>query len=397
MVAPAHFTPDADVVRTLGLDRRGRRRHRILAVLGAAAVAAAVLAWQARRSASGPDLSYETRAVRRGDLAVVVTATGTLQPENVVDIGPEISGRIRKIHVDYNDRVARGDVLVELDTDLLAAQAEQAESQVGLAAATTLQALATRDEAEQTLRRARSLVERAVGSYADLDAATAAAARARAAVAAAQAQERAARASLRVARTNLAKATIRAPVGGVVLSRAVEEGQTVVAALQAPVLLSLAEDLGRMQLVVDVDEADVGRVRAGQESSFTVAAYPERTFRARVSLLRNAPRTRENVVTYGAVLDVDNRDGLLRPGMTGTAQITAETLRATLQVPNAALRYRPAGAADDGAARVYVLVDGRPVARPVTVGASDGTWTAVKDGEVDDGAAVVIASRGPAR
>jgi HlyD family secretion protein len=248
-----------------------------------------------------------------------------------------------------------------------------------------------------TLGRTEPLAKLDIATPAELDAATAALGRAFAALAAAEAQERAARASLSVARTSLAKATIRSPIDGVVLSRSVDEGQTVVSALQAPVLFRLAEDLGRMRLVVDVDEADIGRVEEGQAARFTVAAFPSRTFDAHVVQVRNAARTLENVVTYEAVLEVDNREGELRPGMTGTAQISADTAKDVLTVPNAALRYRPQGApvtAADTSPRLWVLRGGREVALPVTPGPSDGARTAITGAALAPGDQVVVGVKG---
>jgi HlyD family secretion protein len=394
--SPPAFAADPDVARTLELDRRGRRMRWVRrAVLLAALVAAIAAIVQVARGAGGraPTTVLDTRPARRGELVVTVTATGTLEPVTAVDIAPEISGRVKRVLVDYNDKVEKGQVLLELDTDLLAAQAEQAAAQVALAVANTAQARATQVETKKNLERARSLIERGVGAAADLDAASAAAARAVAALAAAAAQERNGRASLRVAETTLAKATLRSPISGVVLSRSVDEGQTVVAALQAPTVFRLAEDLRRMQLVVDVDEADIGHVTAGLAASFTVAAFPERRFTAKVTEVRNAPKERENVVTYGAVLELDNAEGLLRPGMTGTAQIAAETVKDALLVPNAALRWRPAGATDDSTPRVYLDQGGKPVAATVTPGVTDGTSTVVRAGEVATGAAVIVGTR----
>jgi HlyD family secretion protein len=400
MVPSDRMTVDAEVARTLGLDRRGRsrrwlRRSALLAVLAALAFAIIVQVW--RRAAAPAVVAFDTRPVRRGDLVVSVTATGTIEPAQAVDIGPEISGRVRKVYVDFNDHVTKGQILVQLDTDLLAAQVDQAESQLALATANVRQAQATREETALNARRARSLHERGAGAQSDVDTAAAASARAVAAVASTSAQERAARANLRVARTTLDKATIRAPTDGIVLSRSVDEGQTVVAALQAPVLLRLAEDLQRMQLVVDIDEADVGQIAKGQDATFTVAAYPDRTFHAKVGSVRNAPKERENVVTYGAVLDVDNNEGLLRPGMTGTAQITAQKVTDAVLVPNAALRYRPAetdlNATPDTSTQVYVVRDGRPSGVPVTPGPTDGSYTVLRAGGVEPGTPVIVSAR----
>jgi len=266
------------------------------------------------------------------------------------------------------------------------------------------------------LRHVRELSDGKVPSQHELDASEAKRKRAEAEEVSARAQITEARATLDAVETDLAKATIRAPIDGIVLNRQVEIGQTVAAAFQTPVLFTLAEDLTRMELAVDVDEADVGRVAVGQRATFTVDAYPERTFAARVVEVRFAPETVEGVVTYETLLSVDNSDLLLRPGMTATADVIVETVDDAVLVANAALRFtppepeirprriggilppppgasvrQPAEVPDEGASpRVWVLREGKPVPIELIVGATDGEMTEVASGEVEPGLELLV-------
>jgi len=287
------------------------------------------------------------------------------------------------------------------------------------ARARVLEAEANEDEMSRRLKRARELAARNFVSEEALVTAEAAHKRALAALASARSQAEQARATLEVDRTNLAKAVIRSPINGTVLARKVEPGQTVAATFQAPVLFTLAEDLTKMELHVDVDEADVGRVAAGQNATFAVDAYPGEEFPSTVTEVRNAAKTVSGVVTYETVLSVDNSQLLLRPGMTGTANITVKAVENALLVPNAALRFtppaaaverplwsrilpspprRPAGKVQTGGdrrqQRVWTLREGEPVAIPVKVGASDGRVTQIVSGELAPGIEVIIGTVG---
>jgi HlyD family secretion protein len=349
-----------------------------------------------------------------------------LKPVNQVDVGTEVSGTIESVAVDYNDRVSAGQVLARLDTAKLEAQVLQSKAALASARAKVKEMQATVVETRLKSECCKRLSEKSLCSREDLDAAQAASLRAQAEEADARAKVAEAEATLSLDETDLGKAVIRAPIDAIVLERRVEPGQTVAASLQTPVLFTLAEDLRQMELHVDVDEADVGQVREGQPAIFTVDAYPARSFPARITQVRYAPRTVEGVVTYETLLSVDNADLSLRPGMTATAEITVRTVEGALLVPNAALRFTPPATAarppQDGGGlfsrllirrpdekaetqagkpaagsrqQVWVLRDGRPVAVPVTVGVSDSRQTEILEAELVAGTPVIVDMTGP--
>lgn len=316
----------------------------------------------------GNETRYVTQEVTRGDLRVTVTATGNLEPRNQVDIGSELSGTIRTVNVDVNDEVKAGQVLAVLDTTRLNAQVLQAESSLASAEARIIQSEASEKEARANLARllkVRELSNNKLPSQQDLDVADAAVARAVGETAAARAAAAQARANLEAVKTDLSKTEIRSPINGVVLVRSVEPGQTVAASLQAPILFTLAEDLKKMELHVSVDEADVGSVAVGQQATFTVDAFPNRSFEARITQVHFASSntqsssassgtsassaTSTGVVTYETVLEVENEELLLRPGMTATAEILTTNIEDAVLVPNAALRFTPEGVQIPGA------------------------------------------------
>lgn len=313
---------------------------------------------------------YVTQPVTRGDITVTVTATGHLEPRKQVDIGSELSGTMRAVNVDVNDVVKAGQVLATLDTSRLNAQVLQARSSLASAEARVIQSEASAREAranQQRLLQVRELSGNRIPSQQDMDVADTTVARADGESLAAKAAVAQAQASLDAVRTDLAKTDIRSPINGVVLVRSVEQGQTVAASLQAPILFTLAEDLKKMELHVAVDEADVGAVRSGQQATFTVDAFPNRRFSARITQVHFASNntqessstsaasaTSTGVVTYETVLEVDNSELLLRPGMTATAEIVTTRISDALLVPNAALRFTPEGAEFAG------LASGRP-------------------------------------
>ena len=401
-------SPD-EVRKTINADRvpRSRRwralRYMIPVAVLVGLVALGVFLFRRATNVSGP--AFETAEARRGDVRVTVIATGTLQATTTVEVGAEVTGRVLKVNVEANDVVKKGQVLAVIDPEQLRAAVAQSAAQVGSAEAAIRLARATAAEAKLTLARARQQVAEGLATTRDLEAAIAAAERADAGVDSALASATLSRAALSEAQFRLDKTTIVSPINGVVLTRLVEPGQTVTAGFTTPVLFKLAEDLMLMRLNVDIDEADVGRVREGLEATFTVDAYPERTFPSRIVSLRNEPKTTQNVVTYQAVLSVDNSLRLLRPGMTCTATIVSETRHDVLVVPNAALRFAPPVAQGPLAGnqkqvgiemdrrekqRIWLLKGGKPAPLPVQAGATDGTVTEIVSGELQPGVAVIV-------
>jgi HlyD family secretion protein len=382
-------TPNADMVARLGLDIRGRRFSRkqiAIAVVGGIAL---IILLFAIFGGAKPK-QYVTGDIVRGPLAVTVNATGTLAPRNQVDVGSEVSGRIDALYADYNDHVQKGQKLAKINTDQIMAQLDQAR-------ATLSQAQATLNQDRETVNRYAKLRKSNAVSPQEFDVATGDFGRAKAGVALAAAQ-------VQADETLLTKATIFAPISGVVLDRKVSVGQTLVAAMTTPVLYTLASDLSQMELDVDIDEADVGAVRPGQPASFTVDAYPNRQFSAKLIQVRNAPQTVQGVVTYKGVLLVQNPQLLLKPGMTATATIVAAHIDDTLQVPNAALRFiapddiikkaPPPGTASN-AGRVWTVNGKTLKAHDLKIGPSDGRNTQILSGDLKAGDKVVTDTKTP--
>jgi HlyD family secretion protein len=385
--------------------------------IAAAAVALLVLVLFWTFGGSSAKIRYVTQAVERGSLVVTVTATGSVQPTKKVDISSELSGTVRKVLVDYNSPVKAGQTLAELDTEKLNATVQSSRAKLAAARAKVTEAKATVVEKQRDLERKRTLAGKQVGSQQDLDVSQAAYDRAQAALASAEADVGAAQADLRLNETNMAKACICSPIDGVVLKRNVDPGQTVASSLQAPVLFSIAEDLKQMELQVDVDEADVGKVKSGQTATFSVDAFPERRFPAKIRDVRYASETIQGVVTYKAVLTIDNSELLLRPGMTATAEIRVMQVADATLIPNAALRYAPPASTSSSDRRsflqrilpgpppfrkatkredmgdkriVWILKNGAPASVPIMVGASDGRKTEVKSGDIAPGQVIIV-------
>lgn len=382
--------------------------------------------WQREKAANAAP-TYITQTVGRGKLTLTVTANGTIQPTRSINIGSELSGTVLKVNVDVNDHVKKDQILVELDPAKLRGQILRSSAALAAANAKYAQTGATVMEAKASLERLEDVARLSAGkvpSKTELDTARATLARANADQASARAGIEDARAALSTDRINLSKSKISAPADGVVLIRNVDPGNAVAASLQAVTLFTLAEDLSKLRLWVYVDEADVGAIKAGQDASFTVSAYPGRRFPARITRVGFGSTITDNVVTYLTYLDVDNTDLSLRPGMTATATITAAQRNDVLLVPNTALRFTPTKAGADtapaqggifsslipsrprsstrspaaarartaAARQVWVLPPngkGVPVALAVTPGISDGRMTEISAGELKAGMEVI--------
>jgi HlyD family secretion protein len=381
---------DTDIAQTLGLDDVNRDRKRvkgwgIIAIVGVLVVSIGLMVRNQILNARPSE--FETVEIQRGSLSVTVAATGTLKPINQVDVGSELSGTIETVEVGYNDRVKFDQILATLNTDELKAKALRSEAALESEQAKLEVAKATLVETRLKFQRTQELAAKALASAQDLDNAKAAYLRAQAEVTSAKAQIALAGATLNADQTNLAKAVIHSPIDGIVLARKVEPGQTVAASFQTPVLFTLAEDLTRMVLHANMDETNMAEIKEGQNATFTVDAYPNRKFPAKIISIRNTPQTVEGIVTYETLLSVDNSELLLRPGMTATVDITTHMVEDAMLVPNNVLRFSPPGtneaAAPDAALStdrkqlVWTLQDGRPVPITVTVGLSDGHNTEV--------------------
>lgn len=350
-----------------------------------------------------PDASgvrYVTVAVERGPIVAEVTATGRVDPRTSVEVGSYVSGPILRVEADFNERVSAGQRLAQIDPRTFEGKVAHAKADLALAQARVERAAAALELEQSKLRRSESLAGKAVVSSEELEIARSNERQAEAELAVARAEVERARATLAEAEVNLSYTDILSPIDGVVVSRIVNVGQTVAATFQTPVLFVIAGNLEKMQVLAFVNEADVGRVRAGQAATFSVDAFPGRTFEAQVRQVRHAsaePETPETVVsyvvTYDVVLDVDNPEGLLRPGMTANVRIVTAEEGDVLKVPTAALRFRPPGAkvrrSGGNGGALYRLVNGEPEAVPVDLGLSDDVSTAVVGGGLAEGDAVI--------
>ena len=334
-----------DVVASLIKGERKKKRiRRIVAALLIAAAAAGVAFWQLGYGAeAGGQLGprHVTETVTRGDLIAAISATGTVEALNTVEVGAEISGRILSLNADFNDTVSAGDVLAVIDPEQHKASVAQAKAQMLAARANVTEAEATLLENKQTLARSVALEAKGLVSKKELENAEAAKMRAEASLESARASAAIAKASLDSSKTALSKTTIVSPISGTVLSREVEVGQAINAGMSTPVLYVIAEDLRRMRLSSRVDEADIGQVVTGLSATFTVDAYPGKTFTSTVTSVRNVPETDDNVVSYEVILSVDNQDLLLKPGMTASVEIITQKHESVLLVSNKAFRFTP--------------------------------------------------------
>ena len=370
------------------------------------------LAWLALACGGGEEGSdrYVTEKVDRGEIAATVTATGTVQPVTKVQVGTYVSGPIREILVDFNSPVSKGQLVAKIDPAPFEVKVRQADANLANARAVVEKARADLRLKRLTVERNRNLRGRDLISQGELDTSESDDAQAAAQLALAESGVKQAQAALEEARINLSYTEIRSPVDGVVVSRAVDVGQTVAASFQTPTLFEIAQDLTKMQVNANVSESDIGGLREQQTASFAVDAYPGRSFEGRVVQVRNAPITVLNVVTYDVIIGVDNRDLALKPGMTATVTITTARREDALRVPLRALRFRPesdgeaapapaavgAGKPGRDGAGVYVL-DGDGELRRVELrtGLRDERWAEVVEGDLEPGAVVAVAYRRP--
>jgi HlyD family secretion protein len=363
-------------------------------------------------------VEYRTQPLARGRVSTTVTASGTLSPLKTVLVGSQVSGRIVELLADFNSQVKKGDVIARIDPSLLESDKERVQATLKSARASYTRAVADRDNARLIFERSEQLVKDGVIGVEELEATRTTYTSAKANVDSASAAVAVARAAIETADTNLLYTTIVSPIDGVVISRDVSVGQTVAASLSAPTVFTIAEDLKAMEVHTSVAESDIGQLRPEMKVSFTVDAYPNDRFRGKVSQIRNAATTLQNVVTYDAVVRVENDELKLRPGMTASATFTVEDRRDVLLVPNAALRFTPgdpalaalAPASKTGKSRkqdadadapeaaptrtVWQLVDGQPKPVQIQIGISDGTNTEVVAGELVEGAQIIIGSTG---
>ncbi len=380
--------------RELAKVNRGRWTRRAGVLFAVVAIVGGVSFWQSK-TAPPPPSKYITTTVTRGDVIETVQSTGQVKPLTEVQVGAQVSGRVTKVHVDWNSPVKKGDLLAEIDPSLFDTQIEATRAQVAAATASVGRAEANLEATRQRRDRARKLTSEGIGTQADLDAVEGAYDVAVADLAAARAQATQLRAQLRSSQTNLDYTRIYSPIDGVVINRAIDPGQTVAASFQAPVLFVIAEDLRKMRVLADIDEADVGRLREQMKAEVKVDAFPGEPFQGIVSQVRYSPMTVSGVVTYAAVIEVENPETKLRPGMTATVTIRSAEAKDVARIGNAALRYKPSPPLDkDGkplpepplpplapkTGRVYVVTDatlGAEKAEPriVDLGITDGVNT----------------------
>lgn len=390
-----HFSYKAkteEIQETLGIGEADRSKSKWKrGIYAAFFIAILATAWWGWRRLSMTEIPmYVTEEVTRGNLILMVTATGNLQAVNTVEVGSEISGLIKSVFVDYNDRVTEGQLLARLDTERLEAEVAQANAALAASEASLTQALASLEEQRQKTQRAEQLAGRELISNQELETARAALTRNEATVSSARAQVVLNRAALNMAETNLSKASIRSPINGLVLTSDIKPGQAVAASFQTPVLFTLAEDLSHMEL--HVDEADISQVREGQLATFTVDAYPDSTFPAVITKVYYAPQTVSGVVTYKAILSVDNPNMLLRPGLTATTEIITQQVEDALLVPNSALRFTPPGENRENQEGdvVWVMRDNQPEPLQLETGLSDNQQTQVLSGDLQPGEALLV-------
>lgn len=341
---------------------------------------------------------FKTEKVTVGSIRSTVTATGTMNAVTTVLVGTQVSGTIKHLYVDFNSFVKKGQILAQIDPATFEAQVGQAKANLAAAAANVEKAQAARLDTARILERNKILYSRNLIAKSDLDTSETNDISAAAQVKVANAQVEQTKAALKVAETNLMYTRILSPVDGMVISRNVDVGQTVAASFQTPTLFNIAQDLTKMQIDTNVDEADIGRVNANQPVEFYVDAYPDMIFKGRVSVIRNAPITVQNVVSYDVVIRVDNSGLKLKPGMTANVSIIIAVKDGILRIPNAALRYTPSGKGSAGPGKrgqgqgVWIIENKKPKRLQIKTGISDGNYTEIISGPLREGDAVIVTS-----
>jgi HlyD family secretion protein len=384
--------------------------------LGVAVGVAGLGYWQYRVRHQTPEVSYKTASVERRNIVGRVTASGTLSAIVTVQVGTQVSGRIQKLYADFNSTVTKGELVAKIDPAIFEASVQQAQANYMAAKAGVTTAEANALAADKQYARTKALHDQNLAAQADLDTAEANVATSHSAIEAAKASVAQALASLHQAQVNLSYTSIISPIDGVVISRTVDVGQTVAASLSAPTLFTIAQDLTKMQVDTNVAEGDVGRLEVGMKTFFTVDSFPGQRFLGKIRQIRNSATTVQNVVTYDAVIDVDNTDLKLRPGMTANVTVVYAERRKVLAVANAALRFRPPAAlapATSGESHrprghgpssgadapethsVWLMHGVLPQPVPVHTGLTDGTVTEVVDGDLNEGDPVVVESTAP--
>jgi HlyD family secretion protein len=408
-LSPGASPAGESLARALAAVEGKRAWAKRLAVMAAVlVVAGGAVAWRIKTRPPPPP-RYVVASISNGDIVESVQSTGTVQPVTQVQVGAQISGRIAKVYVDFNSLVKKGDVLADIDPTLLGATVEQNRAQLAAAKAQLARAQASLASAQVALDRAERLRTENLASQADVDTARGQRDVSQADVNANQAQITQTEAQLNYARSNLSYARIFAPVDGLVVSRNIDPGQTVAASFTAPVLFLIAQDMSKMRVLAEIDEADVGKLKEGLVAEATVDAFPGEIFHGTVDQVRYNPNSVQGVVTYSAVISIDNPDMKLRPGMTATVTVKTREAHGVRRIPNAALRFKPAAPSGPegkteptaidpglpvGKKRLYVLEDATPgkehiAAKIVDIGISDGVTSELRSQDIPDGTKVV--------